>query len=362
MNLTPAQLKVRDGILAYCTMDNPPPYCSLRGLAGSGKSTIIADIRANLPSHLTAAYAAPTGKACARLRAAGVPASTIHSTIYDTVLNPDGTFTFNLKTIVPFDILFVDEASMVTADQYADLIRLGVRLVFVGDHGQLEPVDSNFNLLSEADFTLEEIHRQALDNPIIRFAHYVREGNNPTTFVSPDPSRLLITRRSNPQFDFSYQFICAFNKTRVALNKAMRRALSLDHSLLTPGERLICLRNSKRFNIFNGQSFNLVSIDDDTAKFSILCKLQPADFPDSIQTLPLHRATLETSTLPAPADLARIHSAAFFDYSYCLTAHKSQGSEWDNVAVIYEPCNKWSNARWAYTAITRASRNLHFYF
>jgi exodeoxyribonuclease-5 len=51
------------------------------------------------------------------------------------------------------------------------------------------------------------------------------------------------------------------------------------------------------------------------------------------------------------------------DYGYCITAHKSQGSEWDNVLVIDEQCpNIWDPVRWRYTAITRAAKKLKYYF
>lgn len=55
-------------------------------------------------------------------------------------------------------------------------------------------------------------------------------------------------------------------------------------------------------------------------------------------------------------------------YGYAITAHKAQGSQWDNV-FIEEACRFASNsvtpekreeeARWLYTAITRASKKLY---
>ena len=49
-----------------------------------------------------------------------------------------------------------------------------------------------------------------------------------------------------------------------------------------------------------------------------------------------------------------------FNYAYAITAHKSQGSEWDKVLVIEErfPFDKEEHARWLYTACTRASSRL----
>lgn len=49
-----------------------------------------------------------------------------------------------------------------------------------------------------------------------------------------------------------------------------------------------------------------------------------------------------------------------FDYGYAITTHKSQGSQWKNVLVYYEPMGKTKEQRQRllYTAITRAEENL----
>ena len=47
----------------------------------------------------------------------------------------------------------------------------------------------------------------------------------------------------------------------------------------------------------------------------------------------------------------------FFDYGYCLTVHKSQGSEWPDVFFCNDELygsDADNYARWLYTAITRA--------
>ncbi len=54
----------------------------------------------------------------------------------------------------------------------------------------------------------------------------------------------------------------------------------------------------------------------------------------------------------------------YFDWGYCITAHKSQGSEWDHVLVIEEGEFMWKGdlwRRWLYTAITRARERLIIY-
>lgn len=48
-----------------------------------------------------------------------------------------------------------------------------------------------------------------------------------------------------------------------------------------------------------------------------------------------------------------------FEYAYCVTAHKAQGDEWDNVVVFEEQWPQaWEARRWSYTAASRARKCL----
>ena len=51
-------------------------------------------------------------------------------------------------------------------------------------------------------------------------------------------------------------------------------------------------------------------------------------------------------------------------YSYCVTCHKSQGGQWDNVFIEYPYLPEGPNKdffRWLYTAITRAKKRLYLF-
>jgi exodeoxyribonuclease-5 len=62
-------------------------------------------------------------------------------------------------------------------------------------------------------------------------------------------------------------------------------------------------------------------------------------------------------------ELPKDRSIIIADYGYCITCHKSQGSEWDKVLVIDEQCPQlWDAKRWRYTAITRAKQQLRYYW
>lgn len=54
----------------------------------------------------------------------------------------------------------------------------------------------------------------------------------------------------------------------------------------------------------------------------------------------------------------RSQKVALMDYGYCLTAHKAQGSEWNEVLVLEEIGRTWDPRRWRYTVATRAKERL----
>jgi exodeoxyribonuclease-5 len=71
-------------------------------------------------------------------------------------------------------------------------------------------------------------------------------------------------------------------------------------------------------------------------------------------------------TVPCVADqfgqeLIKDHrdkKTCLFDFGYCLTAHKAQGSEWSSVVVLEEVAKIWDARRWRYTVATRAKERL----
>ena len=145
---------------------------TLGGLAGTGKTTMLAEILKTLPCRV----AAPTGKAAQNLRRKGIPAGTVHGLIYKYIGEDE-----NEKPV--FDdkgdahaFVAIDEASMVNAEMANDLRRHCGRILWVGDHGQLPPVGDDPGIMSDPDARLETICRQTDGSDIIRFAHHLRTG------------------------------------------------------------------------------------------------------------------------------------------------------------------------------------------
>ena len=67
---------------------------------------------------------------------------------------------------------------MVSRNIWTDLLTFQKPIVAVGDHGQLPPIRGSFNLMEEPKLKLEQIHRQAENNPIIKLSIKARKKGN----------------------------------------------------------------------------------------------------------------------------------------------------------------------------------------
>lgn len=314
------------------------------GFAGTGKTTLIRYLSKIFPDFGVCAF---TGKAANVLRKKKVSATTIHSRIYVPIMEYGTLIGFEKAEIEQLDCsgFLVDESSMVSKSIYQDLSSYGLPCIYVGDHGQLEPIGTDFNLMKTPTYKLEKIHRNA--GEIARFAQHLRNGKNAIGFQCKNKVRFInkykVTDDHLAQAD---QIICAYNATRVDLNKRVRAILGYQGDP-KPGERIICLRNNKMFQLFNGmqgvvkkvyenQGRTLLDFDfDDTTYYGIW--YEPSCFN-------VEKPQLEFDGLDGPNP---------FDFAYAITAHKAQGDEFNKGLVYEQRCKHWNHWRWAYTAASR---------
>jgi exodeoxyribonuclease-5 len=148
-------------------------------------------------------------------------------------------------------MIVLDEASMVDEVLYKDLCSYGLPILAVGDHGQLPPVQGALNLMASPAIRLEKIHRQAADNPIVQMSLRAREGRG---ILTGDYGAVRkVTRRRLPEilerygadFDAAGMVLCGTNNTRASSTSCCARAAASPPSCPQPGERVICLRNSR---------------------------------------------------------------------------------------------------------------------
>src|SRR3989344_157308 len=150
--LSPDQRSALEELYGWCKAPKNT-YISVGGYAGVGKTTLLAVFRkllfANNPK-LKVAFCSFTGRATRvlqqRLKSGQAifpkdSISTIHGLIYSPVINSRHQITgWELKDALPYDLIIIDEASMVNEAIWKDLLWFAKPIVAVGDHGQLPPI------------------------------------------------------------------------------------------------------------------------------------------------------------------------------------------------------------------------------
>lgn len=356
----------------------------LFGFAGTGKTTIAREVITMTGGNVL--FGSFTGKAVDVLRRKGCqPAHTLHSILYrpqgdrpeqlkfdlDRALkeaaecdvesetfkelqsqikdlqfrleNPQ--FLYNpAQELEDVRVLVVDECSMIDEKLEEDLKNTGVKLLFMGDPGQLPPVKGRGQLIKETpDVMLDEIHRQVADSPILHLAHAVRSGERLKIGEYGD-SKIIPKGSELGELPMEVtQILCGMRKTRDNINRRYRERMGYERQL-AEGDRIMCLKNSFREGLFNGQVWNVKEVyhdgDWDPSVWNVECQEEGYDRP---------RVLLVDFDPDFPG----------WDYAYGLTVHKAQGSQWKNVLLFDESrVFRGKRAEWLYTGITRAEEEI----
>lgn len=409
-DLSEDQRAAYDQVLSWSRDPNGRQYLSMGGLAGTGKTTLVAALARALGESKSVVFTAFTGRASSimaqKLVSAGVPNGqygTLHSLIYLPVihshrkLDPDEVRARKLevdpepckdkdcrsdgkvvgwKRNPAFEagLVVLDEASMVGTNLWNDLLEYGIPVLAVGDHGQLPPVGAAItNLMLEPDIRLEKVHRQAEGNPILELAHFVRRGGMVRDF-KPKDDRVTFRRKYRDVVEgwasagmppLSTATICYYNRTRIERNRKVRFFQGRDGLVPQEGDAVICVKNNKP--IMNGMRGIVQSVTVDETQGGAF-PMQVV-FPDEqlrINAMVSRHQFGEEKTFESPNEVPGApaswdEAGMLFDFGYALTVHKSQGSTFKEVAFIGEGNFQSEDfrRRFVYTAVTRASDKLH---
>jgi len=171
MRLSEDQQEAMSQIEAWLKTDKQ--VFALGGYAGTGKTTLINPIR-RLMVGRRVAVAAYTNRAAMVLCSKGIrDAQTIHQLMYDMVSKEP--MRFERRSHLPYDLVIVDESSMIGDTVNRDLTYFGKKVLYVGDPGQIGPVNDGESVITNPDYCLTTPHR--FDNSSIEArANLVREG------------------------------------------------------------------------------------------------------------------------------------------------------------------------------------------
>ena len=370
---------------------NMERYTVISGYAGTGKSTLVRFIIEALGvDEKRVAYAAFTGKAAEVLRKKGNKnACTLHKLLYDHFPKPAGGFFRKPKPKIDYDVVIVDEVSMVPKTLMDLLLRHKCYVICLGDPFQLPPIDKDedHGLLNQPHIFLDEVMRQAAESEIIRLTMDIREGYD-IKYNNKGSEALVLPRKelNTGMLTWADQILVGTNASRMNINNQMRSMLGFEGGP-QEGDKVICLRNYweemsewEGDPLVNGtigyikngfQTFRNVPsfVRGEPRSFEVW----HADFEVGGDIFPGTEIDYKMLTTGEKCcdwrmayQLGRLKPKLGeivpkeFAYAYAITCHKSQGSEWDKVLVLEEnfPYAEEEHARWLYTACTRASEKL----
>lgn len=364
MTPSPQQDRAIRDVEAWLRDPNGKQVFRMFGYAGTGKTTLAKKLAESVDG--TVLYATFTGKAALVLRRKGCEgASTIHSLIYKVDVDKrtgEAKFKLNRESdLADAALLVIDEVSMVGEELARDLLSFKKRILVLGDPAQLPPVkDEGFFINAAPDVMLTEVHRQAQDNPIIRLSMEIREGGR---LRRGQYGESLVIGREDVDQDRlremvlgADQLLCGLNRTRTAFNRRIRALKGLvgQPSAWHPavGDRLICLRNNREKNLFNGGLWKVDEVQDKFGRLDmVVSSLDEERNPVSIRVFEEFFKGTEESL-----DWRDRRQSDEFTFGWAITCHKAQGSQWDDV-IIFDESGAFRNARsnWLYTAVTRAA-------
>lgn len=376
INLTDKQI---EGIkIAKQRFRNKEDYTCISGYAGSGKSTLIKYLISELdiPKEKIA-YACFTGKAALVLQQKGQPATTLHKLLYRTFKNKNGDFSHIPKEELDedYELIVIDEVSMCPAKIWQQALKHKIHIIALGDPFQLPPIGDDNGVLANPHVFLDEVMRQALESDIIKLSMDIRAGKPLQLMNGNDVKVISRSQLVSGMYTWADQIICGTNATRRMVNAQMRNMLNRGPEPEV-GDKVICLKNY--WDTMNGYGDALINgmIGEITdlslgSDQGVLGREMKIDFkPDFIED---DTGVGEMTELNADYKLITTGNATFaknarpifrngkkqpfpmeFDYGYCITCHKAQGSQFNKVLLFEEVLNSEMHARWLYTAITRA--------
>ncbi|MEQ1484344.1 exodeoxyribonuclease V subunit alpha [Methyloglobulus sp.] len=374
-------------------------FCIITGGPGTGKTTTICKILAVLQEltdePLLTALAAPTGKAAMRLQEAiainlvelacqdaikeNIPhtANTLHRLL--GAKPPSPYFRHDAKNPLVFDLVVVDEASMVDLalmSKLVDALKPGAKLILLGDKDQLASVESGAVLAdliaALPDNTVELRQSYRFDDSIKRLADAVNQQHHETAWgiLSEDgeaanilEQKQLITYILNQREDYvslveanaefadiyrafgRFQVLCSNRHGEngvLEINMAVEKALFRQHhkhgaASWYSGRPVMVLQNNPALHLYNGDMG--ICLPDKEQNGNLMVFFQRPDGAVK-KYLPARLPTCKTV--------------------FAMTIHKSQGSEFDEVLIVLpETVNPVLSKELLYTAITRAKKKIN---
>lgn len=369
------------------------------GEAGTGKTSVLSDAVQACVEKLCDKYGgnpddrstwkfsfalcAPTGRAAKRIEeVTGIEASTIHRLLRFSVPEDDKDFGLPAYTKfnpMPYDVIFCDEASMLTEDLRRNLIdamKRGCVVRFFGDINQLPPINSASPFAKDLKMfpSVRLTHNFRSNDGIVSIAQKVLANR---MFAGNDKVRvdkikkgtgleaiLSIAQKYDTTSD-NVQIICPTNETTYgtsAINNLIQQNFNRSREKITlfkkmddgstrtrsfkVGDKVLWTYNDYNVGLMNGTLGRVLSFDKEGG--NIVIAVEGADY-----IIPARMKAFN----PTTHEEYYYDPRHYLDLGYAISTHKSQGSQFDTVIYVCS-FSRVATRQNVYTAITRAKHRL----
>lgn len=346
----------------------------MTGGPGTGKTTVVrgmVSLFKQLYPNRIIALCAPTGRAAKRLsELTGAQSYTVHSLLkWDLESN---TFGKNDNDPLIVDLLIIDEFSMVDNWLFAQLMKASAqvkKILIIGDEDQLPSVMPG-SLLKDLIacqhypvVRLDTIYRQKTGSGVIELSHQIKTGSV-SSFTDFDdvrffqlPTESIKEQLKNivkeamvkgyslddwvvlaPRYDYTLGIDDINQELQQLCNppESGKKELRVGYRLFREGDKVLQLKNQPDDDVYNGDIGILVEIDT----FDEQQKSMVVDFQGNFVVYNADRFMNLT-------------------HAYCISIHKSQGSEYPIVIMPILSRHRYMlNRQLIYTGVSRAKRSL----
>jgi exodeoxyribonuclease V alpha subunit len=368
-----AQLGFRmtDEQMSAVVMSLTKRFSGISGFAGTGKTTVLkATVKIAQIMNKTIYGMALSGKAKVRLEnVTKQKAMTIHGFIKLAKSKTDSSIDLSCNPLV-----IIDEASMVDVALYYKLISIFGDLEFsllnVGDAAQISPVGFGlvWHKLIHSKMPMSEltiVQRQDEQGTLNTAAMQVRQGV-PTEipdwngqaegiyFINTLPLQSTIRQTvrdiisrvpgiqvisphvSRDMCDSAYDINDYLQANIDAQQVNEPKGIRIGDHWLTEGSPIIVTENSYDLELFNGMTGKLVSLDAEKGEMIGYFQFDDEDAITALNVQSMYELGIQLA--------------------YCISIHKSQGSEYESALIICASDSEMVERSLMYTAITRCKK------